>query len=232
MKILTSDKKVLGTIIISIVLIFMIIIAYEYYSRYIYIIRSPRKLKDIIVSYGKYGMFIFFILQVLQVIAFFIPGEFIQIASGYIYGTFFGTILSILGITLGSIIAYIISQIFGRPLMCKIISKRKFRFFRNILNSKNINFFVFFLYLVPGVPKDILAYICGMSEMNLREFTVYSTLGRLPGIMISSYFGAKIYSGNKFVLVFISLTMVLLFMIGFFRGEKIILKVAKHKSSK
>ncbi|WP_243159290.1 VTT domain-containing protein [Clostridium sp. cel8] len=164
-----------------------------------------------------------------QVIVFFIPGELIQVAGGYIYGPFIGSILSVIGITTGSIIAYVVSKIFGNPLVNKMLSKKKLKFFRKILNLGSINFVVFLLYLIPGIPKDILAYICGISKISLKDFIIYSTLGRLPGIFISSYFGSKVYSEDKFILIFIFIFMVLLFVIGVFRGEKIVLKFIKNK---
>ena len=64
-------------------------------------------------------------MQVLQVVVFFIPGEFIQIAGGYIFGTFLGGIISLMGITLGSIIVYFISNKYGKPFVEKLILKRK-----------------------------------------------------------------------------------------------------------
>ncbi|MBV4426049.1 TVP38/TMEM64 family protein [Clostridium tyrobutyricum] len=224
-------KRFKNYIILAILIAFFILVGYEYYFKYMKIINNPKMLKSIILSYGRYGVLAFFTLEILQVVVFFIPGEFVQIASGYIYGSFFGTILSVVGITLGSVIAYTVSKIYGRPFIEKITSKNKLKFFTKILNSKNINFLVFLLYLIPGIPKDILSYICGVSRMNLREFFIYSTLGRLPGIIISSYFGSKLYSGNKFVIVIISVSMVLLFLMGFLKGEKALLRISKCRSS-
>ncbi len=50
----------------------------------------------------------------------------------------------------------------------------------------------FVLYLIPGFPKDILSYLFGLSPMSFWVFAVVSTLGRLPGTWISSYFGAHV----------------------------------------
>ncbi|MBA5850847.1 TVP38/TMEM64 family protein [Clostridium sp. cel8] len=228
-RILCFLKKYKVYIFWGIILILFIIFSYEYYYKYTYIIRNPRKIKSIIISYGRYSIFVFFMLQMFQVIVFFIPGELIQVAGGYIYGPFIGSILSVIGITTGSIIAYVVSKIFGNPLVNKMLSKKKLKFFRKILNLGSINFVVFLLYLIPGIPKDILAYICGISKISLKDFIIYSTLGRLPGIFISSYFGSKVYSEDKFILIFIFIFMVLLFVIGVFRGEKIVLKFIKNK---
>ncbi|AGY75797.1 TVP38/TMEM64 family protein [Clostridium autoethanogenum] len=224
-------KKYKSYIVLAIILFILIAVAYEYYNKYMYIFRDPNKIKNWIMSYGKYGVVVFLFVQFLQVVAFFIPGEIVQIAGGYIYGTLFGSIISILGITFGSIAAYSISRIYGKPLINKIISDKDLKFFHRILNLGSINFIVFLLYLIPGIPKDVLAYICGISNIRFKHFILYSTLGRLPGVIISAYFGSKIYTGNKMVLILIGIIMTLLFIIGVLKGEKIIVKITKNRTS-
>jgi uncharacterized membrane protein YdjX (TVP38/TMEM64 family) len=225
-------SKYKSYIILGLVFIFLIFIAYEYYHRYFFLFRDPAKLKKIIMSYGKYSVLAFFILQITQVVAFFIPGEIIQIAGGYIYGTLLGSILSLLGITTGSIIVYVISNFYGKPLIDKIISNKDLKFFQRILKAGSINFIVFLLYLIPGIPKDVLAYICGVSSITFKNFILYSTLGRIPGILVSAYFGAKIGSGNPITLVVIGVLAVVLFIIGILKGEKIVASIVKCNSSK
>jgi uncharacterized membrane protein YdjX (TVP38/TMEM64 family) len=194
--------------------------------------KDPNKIKHIIMSYGKYSIIAFFALQIIQVVAFFIPGEIVQIAGGYIYGTLGGSIISLAGITTGSIIVFCVSNSYGKPLIDKIVSIRDVKFFKRILNLGHINFVVFLLYLIPGIPKDVLAYICGVSNITFKDFILYSTLGRIPGIFISAYFGAKIDSGNKTILIYIGVIMTLLFIIGVFKGETLVNKIMKHDSSK
>lgn len=214
-------------IILSIVAIFVIYIGYEYYSRFFDVLKSPKEIKKIILSYGRYSLFAFLGLQMLQVIAFFIPGEVIQIAGGYIYGTLLGGILSLVGITLGSSLVYGIARLYGRPLIKKIISEKQLTFFSKVIKLGSMNYVVFLLYLIPGIPKDVLGYICGISEISFRDFFLYSTLGRIPGIFISTYFGAKIYVGNKIILIVISVVMTILFIFGVFKGEQIIKRLTK-----
>jgi uncharacterized membrane protein YdjX (TVP38/TMEM64 family) len=48
------------------------------------------------------------------------------------------------------------------------------------------------LYVIPGFPKDIISYLFGISPMPFWAFAVISTLGRLPGTVIGSYFGARV----------------------------------------
>ncbi len=231
-RIYNKIKQYKSYIVLSIIFICLIYSAYQYYNRYFYIFKDPNKIKHIIMSYGKYSVIAFIVLQIIQVVAFFIPGEIVQIAGGYIYGTVGGSIISLAGITTGSIIVFSLSNAYGKPLIDKIISGKDMKFFKRILNLGHINFVVFLLYLIPGIPKDVLAYICGVSNITFKDFILYSTLGRIPGIFISAYFGAKIGSGNKTVLIFIAIIMTLLFIIGVFKGETLVNKIMKHDSSK
>lgn len=217
-------------IMLILIAIFILYIAYVYFARYFNVLRSPKQIKQIILSYGKYSVLAFLGLQMLQVIAFFIPGEVIQVAGGYIYGAFLGGLLSLLGITLGSAVVYGIARLFGKPLVRKIISEKHLTFFSKIIKLGSMNYIVFLLYLIPGIPKDVLGYLCGISEISFRDFLLYSTLGRIPGIFISSYFGAKIYIGSKITLIIISVVMTILFVVGVLKGEKIIKRLAKKAS--
>ncbi|HEY3066198.1 MAG TPA: VTT domain-containing protein, partial [Methylomirabilota bacterium] len=64
----------------------------------------------------------------------------------------------------------------------------------------------FILYLVPGFPKDIISYLFGISPMPFWVFAVVSTLGRLPGTVISSYVGAHVAEQQYiYALVFVAL---------------------------
>lgn len=221
-------KENMGAIIFSILFILFLFVGYKYFHDYFYILKDPKEVRKFINSYGEYSILAFIILQMLQVVVFFIPGEIIQIAGGYIFGILSGSIISLVGICLGSIIIFIMCNIYGKPFVERIISKRHLNFFKKILKFGSINYVVFLLYLIPGIPKDALAYICGISDIRLKNFVIYSTLGRIPGIFLSAYFGAKIGTNNKQVLVGIALITTILFVLGIIKGEKIIKNLMKN----
>ena len=217
--------------VLSVVLLFFIYIGYEYYFKYSYILKNPNILKEVIRSYGNFSVLVFILMQVIQVVIFFIPGEFIQIAGGYIFGTFLGGVISLMGITLGSIMVYLIANNYGKPFVEKLILKKKVKFFKKILKVGSKNFVVFMFYLIPGIPKDALAYICGVSNISFKDFFIYSTLGRIPGIFISSYFGQKIGAWDVTSLITIGITMSIISIVGIFKGNTIIKNVIKKKKS-
>lgn len=215
-------------IILIIILVFFIISGYEYYYKYFYVLKDPEKLKVYVMSYEKYSVLVFIAIQVIQVIAFFIPGEIVQIAGGYIFGAGIGSIISLAGITGGSILVYLIANKFGKPFVQKIVSENKFDFLEKILAAGSKKFIIFVLYLIPGLPKDVFGYICGVSDISLKDFALYSTLGRIPGIFISAYFGSQMFTGNIHLLLIIALIMSTLFVVGMLRGDRIIRRITKN----
>ncbi|MDP4091112.1 MAG: TVP38/TMEM64 family protein [Bacillota bacterium] len=206
-------------------------LGYLFIRDYGYALMSAETLKEVISGFGKAGIVVFILMMVLQVVVFFVPGEFLQAAGGYIYGVGFGSVLSGIGIALGSMLVFWIARKLGRPFLERIISKRNLTFFKSLLNSKDEGgmrkrrkalIIVFFIYFIPGLPKDAVAYIAGITDMKICDFLAASMLARLPGIVISTSFGYGIYSGNKLTLLFIAASMVLIFVFGSIKGKKFI----------
>jgi len=45
-----------------------------------------------------------------------------------------------------------------------------------------------FLYAIPS-PKDFFSYFLGLSSMPYWKFILISTVGRIPGMLVTVYFG-------------------------------------------
>lgn len=221
-------KKVFFSIVLFLIVFIFIFEGFEYFKSCFFQLQKPEKIRNLVMSYGKYSVFAFIALQIFQVVVFFIPGEIVQIAGGYIYGVIKGSIISLTGITIGSLICFFISCKFGKAFVKRIISKNRLKYFEGILKYKKIKYIVFILYLIPGIPKDAAAYICGISDIKLKDFFIFSTLGRLPGIIISAYFGDRLIKGDLSGMAVIAVIMTILFIIGVLSEEKIIIKINKR----
>jgi len=219
-------------IIISIFSISITLLIYFLFKKYYYIFRSPESIQNYISRYKNKAGLVFVVIQILQVIIFAIPGEIVQIAGGYVFGTAFGTVLSLIGITLGSSIAFFVSKKLGRFFVKNIISSEKVEFYEKKLSIPRFNIMIFILYLIPGIPKDALAYICGITNIRFKNFIVYSTLGRIPAILLSTYFGDKINIGDKETLITIAVVVSVVFIIAIINKDKIINQIDKRRKNR
>src|SRR5512132_4471991 len=84
---------------------------------------SSDKLSKFLQSLGPYSPAVFVLLQILQVVAAPFPGELTGVAGGYVYGQTMGFVLSTLGLTIGSWVAFELASILGRPFVERFVSQ-------------------------------------------------------------------------------------------------------------
>ena len=152
---------------------------------------SSDKLSKFLQHLGPYSPAMFVLLQVLQVIAAPFPGELTGVAGGFVYGETMGFLLSTVGLSLGSWVAFELASILGRPFVERFVRREVLQRF-NFLTTKTGTLICFVLFLFPGFPKDYLCYVLGLSRMRLSTFLLVSIAGRLPGTYMLTMQGATI----------------------------------------
>jgi uncharacterized membrane protein YdjX (TVP38/TMEM64 family) len=171
-------------------------------------------MREFLDSLGPWAFAGFIVLQTLQVVAAPIPGEVTGLLGGYLFGPFFGILLSTIGLTIGSYAAFSLARVFGRPLVDRFVSQATMQRFDYLLHHKGA-FLVFLLFLIPGVPKDYLCYILGLGHLSAMEFLVIGGTGRLFGTILLTLGGnyIRLHQYGRFsILVAIAIIVVLLAM--------------------
>src|SRR4030095_7931910 len=112
---------------------------------------EKKSFAEFLTSLGLYSPIFFILLQALQVVISPIPGELTGVVGGYVYGLTYGFILSTLGLTLGSWVAFELSSILGRPFVEKILKKDRLEKF-DFLTTNTGATIAFLLFLIPGFP--------------------------------------------------------------------------------
>ncbi|HEY2994366.1 MAG TPA: TVP38/TMEM64 family protein [Methylomirabilota bacterium] len=162
-------------------------------------------LRDTVASWGWAAPLVFMAIQALQVIISPIPGEITGPVGGALFGTLWGVIYSTIGLTFGTLFCFWVGRKWGEPLIRPWLSEHHWEKMNFILEAEGA-IICFILYLIPGFPKDIISYLFGISPMPFWLFAVVSTVGRIPGTWISSYFGAHVGEQQYiYALVFIAL---------------------------
>lgn len=185
---------------------------------------NAKSMKNLLSSFSnnKVAAFIILILlQIIQIIICIIPGQPIQITASYTFGFWVGLIISVIGAVLGTIITYLLASFLGKSVMHIIFGKDKIDKYSQKLNSRRSYLIIFLLYLIPGIPKDSISYIAGISEIKLRPFIYISTLGRIPGVAGSLLFGYFTKTKNYQGLVVISILALVIFVISIYRRKEI-----------
>jgi uncharacterized membrane protein YdjX (TVP38/TMEM64 family) len=135
---------------------------------------------------------VFITIQVVQVVLAPIPGEATGFAGGYLFGAVPGLFYSTIGLTLGSVINFMLGRLLGRRYVAAWMSGESLHRFDTLAKREGaILFFIFFL--VPGFPKDYLAIFLGLTSISLKVFIPMVGIGRIPGTLILSIQGANVF---------------------------------------
>lgn len=181
--------------------------------------RDKHFLKDTVAAWGWLAPLVFVVIQALQVIISPFPGEITGPVGGALFGTTWGVIYSTIGLTIGTVICFGIGRMWGEPLVRPWLSEHNWNRMNFIIEAEGA-ILCLILYLIPGFPKDIISYLFGISPMPFWVFAIVSTLGRLPGTWIGSYFGAHVAEQQYlYAIIFIAIIAALTLPLFYYRHQ-------------
>ena len=181
---------------------------------------SRENVQQWILQYGIWAPAVYVAVQIFQVVIFIVPGEVIQIAGGYLFGIPLGTVYSLLGIAIGSAIDFTMGRFLGRTFVEGVFGETRVAQFDSVTESSKARTGFFLLFVIPGIPKDVLVYVAGLSRLRFASFLLITMGGRLPGILGSAVIGDSAASGRYVLAGVIFGLSVVLFVLGvFFRGR-------------
>jgi uncharacterized membrane protein YdjX (TVP38/TMEM64 family) len=192
-------------------------------------IKDPEQFRDLLLSYGSMSAFVYMLFQVLQVVIAVIPGEVVQIAGGYVFGAVWGTALTVAGILVGTAIVFFATRLFGYKFVKSLIPQKDLEKFNFLVNGEKAEIAMFVLFLIPGLPKDVLTYIAGLTPIKPLRFLLISSIARLPGILGSAIIGASLQNKNYVAVIVVSVIAIVLFVGGLLLRDRIINKIHDAK---
>ena len=69
------------------------------------------------------------------------------------------------------------------------ISREKMQQLRFMNDEKRIKRIVFWLFFIPGTPKDMFTYFVGLTNIRLSDFLLISLTARIPSLISSTVCG-------------------------------------------
>ncbi len=146
-------------------------------------------LRDWASEHPILGSILMTALCAVQVVVALVPGELVELASGYVFGAFWGTVLCLAGITLGSVCAIVLTRRFGRKLVESFYPREKLESLPILNDPSRRNALTALLFFIPGTPKDLLTYVIGLTDMSVFRYILLTTLCRLPSVLMSTLSG-------------------------------------------
>ena len=224
-----AEKENKRRVILSVVKISMLVLIVVGIPLYLWFfhgdwIKSFENINDVVAFLEKYetqSIFVYIGLQIVQIVISIIPGQVFQMAAGYIYGFWPALLFAMTGALLGTTLSFMLAKALGRDFLHIFFGEEKMSYYIERLNSKKMYAIVFFLYLIPGIPKDMVSYAAGVSEIKFKPFIIISALGRLPGMIGCLLMGDMMMEENYTGAVIIGVFAVIAFALCIIFRKKI-----------
>ena len=213
---MTTKKK---TIIYSFIILSIFILVLYFYKPLMYYLKNYDELKLYLKSKGKIALFIIYFLQILQVIIAFIPSDIINLTSGYILGPTLGFIISYLGLISGTVLAFYIARLFGKKIVTKLVKKDTLDKISLKVNSSLSIPNIFILSIIPFMPRDVLVYAIGLTNIKPKKFLIPYSISRIPLVFILTYTGNTLFYNDDFIFYFFIFSLIILILYNTFKPK-------------
>lgn len=183
---------------------------------------------DQVRNAGAVGFLLLLGMQFLQIVVAFIPGEVVQVAAGVLYGPWLGALLILLGCVISSAFIFVLVHKLGAPFVQSIVPAQSLDKFRAFEKTGKLNLIVFILFLIPGLPKDVFTYLVPLTDMKMRTFLLLTTIGRIPGVLMSTYAADKFIDGHytESIVMFVAVAVIAVLALVF--QKRIMAFLGKH----
>lgn len=170
-------------------------------------------------SLGPLGPLAYIALQILQTVVAPIPGNVVGAIGGLLFG-WWGILWTTIGATIGATLVFWISRRFGRTLVEKLVKKESLDKFDFVI-GKRAGVILFLIFLIPGLPDDIVCYIAGLTDVPLKKLILIFALGRLPAVVGNNIIGTGLSEGNIGLVIGLVTAGAVLFAILYWQQENI-----------
>lgn len=154
------------------------------------IVTDAERFQAWIDRFGAWSGVVFAAVRTVQTVVKIVPAEPLEIGSGFLFGAVGGMLLCLLGNILGSLVILFLTRKLGTRVLELFHLENKLRSMRFLQDREKRTTLLFFFYLIPGTPKDGITYFVGLTDMNLTEYMILTSIARIPSILSSTICGA------------------------------------------
>ena len=139
------------------------------------------------LSNSVWGPLIFIGVYIARPLVFFSAGL-LSVASGVLFGPFWGVVYTVIGSNIGASLAYLIGRFFARDTLSESKESGVGRYIKRLREN---SFETVFIMRLIFLPYDLVNYLSGFLKINYGAFILATILGSLPGTISFALFGAS-----------------------------------------
>lgn len=175
---------------------------------------DPQAVRSFVESTGVSSRLVMVLVNAVQIVLAFVPGEPIELACGYAFGFWEGTLLCLLASAAASSAVFWVVRRWGWRVVGLFFDRSQLERFSWLRDSRRVELLMLVVFLIPGTPKDFLTYFAGLTGVRYPALLAIVTLGRIPSIVTSTMAASAVGSGSWGLAVGVGLAAVALALAG------------------
>ena len=186
-----SAKTILYIILFVALIIFSLVILYYNYfidTTFVYTIVAEWFVNPI-YELQFFGIFLFIGIMAIQGLLVPIPSEVVLLATGMIWGWFFGGIMGIIGSMAASLLCFYISRKGGRPLAKKFVGESGLNMADKMIKKYGITAIIVSRF-IPFISFDVISYASGLVDIDVKKYSIGTLIGSIFRAFFYSIWGA------------------------------------------
>ena len=175
-------------VLLLFILVFPLMLKFGYLDK---LDLNPDNIKERLLAFGPYSPLILITIQFILAIISVLPSALFSIAGGYLFGPFYGTLYSLIGMMLGSLVVFMVAKKFGRSFAERLVDKKELQHFDMFFKKKGLLVFILADY-ISLFPRDTVSLCAGLTKIKKSKFIIISLIGFIPALVILNYFGSQL----------------------------------------
>lgn len=153
------------------------------------ILTSQEAMAALIRGYGPWGPVLFLLIQIIQVVIPILPGGVSCLIGVLLFGPWWGFFYNYLGSCIGSLAAFGIAKLYGRPVLTRLFSADTIeKYDRWTRPGSHFDRLFALAIFFPVAPDDFLCYLAGTTKLSWRRFSAIIWLCKPFSIALYSLF--------------------------------------------
>ena len=171
-------------------------LCWEYLPDVLAWLGDPARVRAFVAEHAIASRLALFFINFIQVLLAFLPGEPVELASGYAFGFWEGTAMCLAASGAATCVIWWAVRRWGWRLIDLFFDRSLVERFSWLQNSRRMGFVMLCVFLVPGTPKDFLTYFAGLTSMGFVPVVLIATFGRIPSIVTSTVAASALGAGE------------------------------------
>ncbi|MBY8984337.1 MAG: VTT domain-containing protein [Candidatus Lokiarchaeota archaeon] len=152
-----------------------------------------------VYNLGILGILLFVLIMALQGLLVPLPSEIVLLATGMIWGWFYGGIMGIVGSMTAGLLCYYISKRGGRPLAEKFVGEKAIEIADKFIKKHGMKAIIITRF-IPVIPFDVISYTAGIVDIDVKKYSIGTLIGSIFRAFFYATLGSLLFMGYSLTL--------------------------------